>query len=119
MADSNMPVDDRFLAAMGLKGLEGEEKQDALRSILFTLNVNVGRRVVEQFIDEQADEFERLSRPGADPEKLAYWIALNVPNHKQIIEEETRKLRNDTVNFVDDMMQKSQPSAKEEGQQPI
>lgn len=111
--DSDLQVDDRFLAAMGLKGLEGEHKQAALQSILMTLHINVGRRMLESFTDQQADEFERLSRPGADPEKLAYWIALNVPDHKKMVEEETRKLRDDTLGFVDDMMAKSQPGRQD------
>lgn len=110
MAD--MQVDDRFLAAMGLKGLEGDDKQEALRSILYTINVHVGRRVVEQFTDQQAAEFERLSRPGADPEKLSYWLALNVPNHKQIVEEETRRLRDENRNFVDEMMARTSGAAQ-------
>lgn len=103
-----MDDDDRFLAAMGLKGLEGDEKQEALASILNTINIKVGMRVMDQLTDEQAEEFERLSAPGADVEKLVYWIALNAPNHKQLIEEETKKLRDNTVNFVDEQMKASQ-----------
>jgi len=108
--DDDSRLDDELLAAMGLDGLQGEEKQDALRSILNTLNIKVGQRMVEQFTDEQSDEFERLTRPGSDPEKLAYWIALNVPNHKELIEEEAQKLRSEAVDFADEMMQKSQTS---------
>lgn len=109
--DSDLQVEDRFLAAMGLKGLKGDDKIAALDSIITALNTNVGRRIIENFTPEQAEDFERLSRPGSDPEKLVYWLAVNVPNYKQILEEETRKLRDDTANFVDEMMKKSAADA--------
>lgn len=122
MSDDNqqvMQAEDRLLAAMGLKGLEGDEKAGALQDILFTLNINVGRRMLENFTNEQAQEFERLSRPGADPEKLMYWISLNVPNHQQLIEEETRKLRDEAVGFADKMMKVAGPAKTERPSEPV
>ncbi|HET9721671.1 MAG TPA: DUF5663 domain-containing protein [Candidatus Saccharimonadales bacterium] len=113
---STMQPEDRLLAAMGLKGLESDEKAAALQDILFTLNTRVGRRMIEGFSPEQAEEFERLSRPGTDVEKLMYWISLNVPNHQQMIEEETRKMRDDATNFADEMMQKAGPAPQESKQ---
>lgn len=110
MADDNMQDDDKLLAAMGLEGLEGEDKRSALQSILYTLNIRVGRRMVENFSDRQADEFERLSRRGSDPEKLIYWLVANVPNYRQLVEEEAARLRDENRGFVDKMMAKSQPA---------
>jgi hypothetical protein len=111
MAD--LQDDDKLLAAMGLEGLEGEDKRSALQSILYTLNIRVGRRVIEGFNDQQAAEFERLSRPGSDPEKLIYWMAATVPNYHRIIEEEATKLRDENRSFVDEMMAKSRESKQE------
>jgi hypothetical protein len=97
---------------MGLGGLEGVAKREALDDILYTLNLNVGRRMIDQMTDEQQDEFERLSRPGADVEKLMYWIALNVPNHADLIEEEATKMRDEADSFADAGMAalKSEPA---------
>jgi hypothetical protein len=113
-------VDDEFLKEMGLDGLDEEDKQTALANILFTLNLNVGMRVADQLTEEQLEEFDRLSRPGADEEKLAYWIALNVPNHADLIEEEALKMRDEALNFADDALAAAdaaeQPTAEEENQ---
>jgi hypothetical protein len=97
-------VDDKFLAAMGLEGLQGEEKDEALEDILYTLNMNIGNRVVDMLSDEQAEEFELLSRPSSDPQKLHEWLFKAIPNYAQIIEEETQKLRDETIGLVDEVM---------------
>lgn len=88
-------VDDQFLSAMGLDGLEGEAKQKALDDILYTLNMRVGERVSEILNEDQLDEFEKLS-DDADEAQLAQWLEQNVPTYKQIIEEEAQKMKDQT-----------------------
>lgn len=96
MNDDNQPtsIDDQFLAAMGLEGLEGEEKQAALDDVLTTLNMQIGMRVAETLSDEQAAEFERLS-DDASPEEIAQWLNQNISNYPQLVEEEARKMRDE------------------------
>lgn len=102
----NQQVDDQFLEAMGLSGLQGEAKEKALNDILYTININVGNRVADILTDEQLEDFERLSRPGADPEKLVLWLRHAIPDYQQMVEEEIKKLRDDTLSLVDKVMGK-------------
>lgn len=107
MNDNNQttPVDDQFLTAMGLDGLEGEEKQAALNDILTTLNLQIGMRVADILTDEQAQRFEQLS-DDSTPEQIAAWLRQNIPNYDQIAEEEAQKLRGDVQATVNRVMKK-------------
>ncbi len=98
-----MPVDDQFLAAMGLDGLEGQEKQKALRDILYTLNIRVGQRVAESLSEEQAAEFENLSND-VSAEEIGAWLQKNVPNYAQIVEEEAEAMRTEVQGAVKRVM---------------
>lgn len=106
MDDNNTPqVDDQFLAAMGLTGLEGEEKQKALEDILYTLNINVGKRVAEDLSEEQTDEFDHLTDgEDVDEQALADWLKTNVPNYEQLINEEAEKMRQQATDIAQRVM---------------
>lgn len=107
-------IDDQFLNAMGLDGIKGEAKDRALANILFTLNINIGKRVADMMTKEQYDDFERLSRPGADPEKLSLWLGQAIPNYGEMAEEETQKLRDETLSQVDRLIAKVKDQSKKE-----
>lgn len=101
MSDDNQQtaVDNQFLAAMGLDGLEGEEKQAALDGILYTLNIRIGERVAEQLTEEQTENFDQLS-DDASPEELANWLKANAPNYQQLAEEEAKAMRKQVLGSV-------------------
>lgn len=92
-------VDDQLLEAMGLKGLEGEEKDRALTAILSTLNLKVGKRLAETLDENQLDQFEQL-----EDDALSEWLAQNVPNFSEIIEEEAQKMRDNNQEMVNAVM---------------
>lgn len=98
-----MQVDDQFLQAMGLDGLEGEEKAKALDDVLYTLNMRVGKRVAEILNEEQAAQFEKLS-DSVSNEEISKWLEDNVPNHAQIVEEEAQKMKNEVQATVNQVM---------------
>lgn len=99
-------VDDQFLSAMGLDGLKGDRKQKALDNILFTLNANVGQRVAEVLNEEQLDEFDRLTvdEEAVNQDTLTSWLDQNVPNYKQIIEEEAQKMKDNAAEMQQRVM---------------
>jgi len=94
-----MQVDDQFLQAMGLDGLEGEQKQKALDDILFILDARVADRVAAVITPEQAAEFDKFDDNTADSE-IAQWLDKNIPNRAQIIEEEAAKMRDEAQAIV-------------------
>lgn len=98
-----MQLEDQLLQAMGLDGLEGEARQKAIEDILYTLNMRVGDRVADILTDEQFDKFEALTNGDPSREELEQWMEQNVPNYKQVIEEEAQKMKaeaDDVVNRV-------------------
>lgn len=105
-----MQVDDQFLSAMGLDGLNEEQKQKALDDILYTLNANVGQRVAEILNEGQLDEFDKLTSDEAavNEDELSKWLEQNVPNYKQIVEEEAQKMKDDALQMVQRVMGPSQ-----------
>lgn len=97
-------VDDQFLVAMGLSGLQGEEKQEALDDILYTLNIRVGQRVADSLSEEQVAEFDKFT-PGTDNQVIADWLKQNIPNYQQIVDEEATKMRDEAQASTDQVMQ--------------
>lgn len=89
-----MQANDQFLAAMGLEGLEGEEKQAALEDIYHTINVQLGKRLGDVLDEKKAAEFEEVSED-ADDEKITKWLKENVPNYDQMVVEEAQILRDE------------------------
>ncbi|HLA49449.1 MAG TPA: DUF5663 domain-containing protein [Candidatus Saccharimonadales bacterium] len=98
-----MQVDDQFLQAMGLDGLENDEKAAALDDILYTLNMRVGKRVAEILNDKQAAQFEAFSDDTSN-EEIAKWLKENVPNYDQIVEEEAQKMKAEVQATVKQVM---------------
>ncbi len=102
MDDTKLSVDD-FLKMMGLEGLEGQEKEEALDNILFTINVEVGKRVADSLTEAQAAEFEQLS-DDSSAQEIASWMQKNVPNYNQLVHEETQKLHDEVSSTVKKVM---------------
>ena len=90
-----MQADDQFLSsAMGLEGLEDEEKQAALEDIYHTINVQLGKRLGDVLDEKKAAEFEEISENG-DDEKIAQWLKEHFPNYEQLVIVEGQKLRDE------------------------
>lgn len=98
-------IDDQFLAAMGLTGLNEEQKQTALSSIIETLNLNVGGRVLEILDEGQLTQLEQITSSGSE-EEVNQWLSQNVPNFSKIVEEEAQKMRDEALEDVSKAMAK-------------
>jgi hypothetical protein len=99
-----MQVDDQFLSAMGLNGLNEEQKQQALDSILYTLNMNVAKRAAELLNEEQLKEFDGLTDGDGNEQELAQWLEKNIPNYQQIVGEEAQKIKDQNDAIVNKVM---------------
>jgi hypothetical protein len=89
--DDSQATDDKFLQAMGLAGLDGDAKEQALQNILYTLNMRVGERTADRLTEEQATEFEQFDENTPNEEIIA-WLDKNVPNRMQLIESEAQHM---------------------------
>lgn len=96
-------IDDQFLAAMRLAGLDEAQKQAALSTIIETLNLNVGDRVLEILSEEQLTQLEQVTSSGSE-EEVNQWLSQNVPNFNKIVEEEAQKMRDEAAADVDKAM---------------
>jgi len=85
-------TDDQFLQAMGLAGLDGEAKQQALQNILQTLNMRIGDRIGSRLTEEQVAEFEQFDEDTPNDE-IAAWLDKNVPNRAQLVEQEAGHMK--------------------------
>lgn len=101
-----MQVDDQLLKAMGLIGLPDDQKQKALENILYVINMRVAQRVADTLSEQQLDEFEKLNENSSE-EEISKWLADNVPNYLQIVEEEAQSLRDRAHETVDRIIAKN------------
>ncbi len=98
-------IDDQFLSAMGLDGLTEEQKQDALATILKTLDMRVSERVAEILNEDQLNQINELMDKEAGEEELSHWLSQNVPNYQTVIEEEAQKMRDEAHADVTKVME--------------
>ena len=89
-------VDDQFLTAMGLGGLPDDQKEEALATILKTLDLSVSQRVSDQLTEEQLGQLDQLLETGTE-DQISQWLAQNVHNYQQIIEEEAQKMKDEAL----------------------
>lgn len=74
------------LIAMGIQ-LSGDDTKALVQHANDTLNERVGADIVESLNDEQLEEYLTLQQSDED-EKLTAWLTDNVPDLKQIVENE-------------------------------
>lgn len=101
-------VDDQFLTAMGLDGLPEDQKEEMLATILKTLDMSVAQRVSDQLTEEQLGQFDQLL-DSATEEQISQWLAQNVHNYQQIIEEEAQKMKEEAQADVQAARPRSTP----------
>lgn len=74
------------LTAMGIQ-LSDDDMKALVQHSNDTLNERVGADIVESLSDEQLEEYLALQQSD-DDEKLTAWMTENVPDLKQIVENE-------------------------------
>ena len=83
----------QFLNDLGLSTVSEDEKAKMVVHIQETLEDRIGARI-EKVVDDAAkmDEFDNLIASG-DSQEVNNWLNNNVPNHQQIVAEETEKIK--------------------------
>lgn len=72
-------LDDKFLKDVGMGDLPQEQKTAFLQHIYEELELRVGTKLADSLTDAQLAEFEGFV--DKDGEKVAKWLAENVPNY--------------------------------------
>ena len=91
-------IAERFLKEMGFAdGIDGDRRKQALENILYTLNVNIAKRLAATLNEEQLDQLDKLTSEDADAQELADWLSENVPNYNDLLEKEAQKLKEETL----------------------
>lgn len=75
-----------LLVAMGVN-LPEEQLDELVKQANTTLHERIGTEITESLNDEQLKEFLEVQQTG-DSAKTAEWLANNVPDLKEIIEDE-------------------------------
>jgi len=89
-------LDDNFLAELGLSALPSEEKKTMLGHIYETLELRVGMKLAQNMTASQLEEFEVLMNAGDEAGGLK-WLETNVPNYKDVVQEEFDKLKKEVA----------------------
>lgn len=107
LANNYMPVDDQFLAAMGLKPsqMSSDQKLSVIYDILFTLDKRVAERVVESLNEEQMKQLNALLEKADSEPDLADWMKENIPNYQQILQEEAESMRDEHDRIMKKVME--------------
>ena len=79
-------ITEDVLTAMGIQ-LSDDDMKALVKHSNDTLNERVGADIIESLSDEQLEEYVTLQQSD-DEAKLTAWMAENVPDLKQIVENE-------------------------------
>lgn len=82
----NQLITEDTLVAMGIQ-LSEEEMKTLVQHANETLNERVGADVIESLDDEKLEEYLALQQ-GGDVDKASSWLTENVPELKEIVENE-------------------------------
>lgn len=90
--DGVITVDESFMRAMGIEGLEGPAKQFVFETFMSEVFDRVGERALVQLDGDRLDEFDALAETEPDEIKLVNWLQTNVPNFGALWQEEAAGL---------------------------
>lgn len=79
-------IDPALLRSVGIALSPGKEAE-LIAQLQKTLEERVGLEIIDQLDDEKAAELENVSAEG-DQEAQTAWIAANVPDYEQIVQDE-------------------------------
>ena len=98
-------IDDNFLQELGLGIIPQEEKDKMLAHIKQTLQDRIGTQVETRLDEAKLDEFDGVIGQN-DQAAINAWLENNLPDYKQIVEEEMGKIRTDIEPQVAAIVQK-------------
>ena len=84
-------LDYTFLQSVGLGELPTQDRDTMLEHIREQLEQRVGERLAAQMTPKQSDDFLKLIE-GNDKQAAVEWLRSNLPEHKQVVQEEIATL---------------------------
>jgi hypothetical protein len=83
------PIDEAFLAEVGLAAMPEQKKQDFLAFVQEELEVRIGERIAKGLPEVKLNEFDMIT----DRDEAAKWLEANRPDYREIVERTIRELK--------------------------
>ena len=83
------PIDEAFLAEVGLAAMPEQKKQDFLAFVQEELEVRIGERIAKGLPEVKLNEFDMIT----DHEEATKWLEANRPDYREIVERTIRELK--------------------------
>lgn len=83
------PIDEAFLAEVGLAAMPEQKKRDFLAFVQEELEVRIGERIAKGLPEVKLNEFDMIT----DREEAAKWLEANRPDYREIVEHTIRELK--------------------------
>ena len=83
------PIDEAFLAEVGLAAMPEQKKRDFLAFVQEELEVRIGERIAKGLPEVKLNEFDMIT----DREEAAKWLEANRPDYREIVERTIRELK--------------------------
>ena len=83
------PIDEAFLAEVGLAAMPEQKKQDFLAFVQEELEVRIGERIAKGLPEVKLNEFDMIT----DREEATKWLEANRPDYREIVERTIRELK--------------------------
>ena len=83
------PIDEAFLAEVGLAAMPEQKKRDFLAFVQEELEVRIGERIAKGLPEVKLNEFDMIT----DRDEAAKWLEANRPDYREIVERTIRELK--------------------------
>lgn len=83
------PIDEAFLAEVGLAAMPEQKKQEFLAFVQEELEVRIGERIAKGLPETKLNEFDMI----VDREEATRWLEVNRPDYREIVERTIRELK--------------------------
>ncbi|MBO7664528.1 hypothetical protein J6S46_01560 [Candidatus Saccharibacteria bacterium] len=83
------PIDEAFLAEVGLAAMPEQKKQEFLAFVQEELEVRIGERIAKGLPETKLNEFDMIT----DREEATKWLETNRPDYREIVERTIRELK--------------------------
>ena len=83
------PIDEAFLAEVGLAAMPEQKKQEFLAFVQEELEVRIGERIAKGLPETKLNEFDMIT----DRDEATKWLEANRPDYREIVERTIRELK--------------------------
>lgn len=85
------PIDEAFLAEVGLAAMPEQKKKEFLAFVQEELEVRIGERIAKGLPEVKLNEFDMIT----DREEATKWLEINRPDYREIVERTIRELKDE------------------------